>query len=253
MAIVSVNNLSHKYGLDEVLVDINLSVIQGETVTIVGPSGCGKSTLLQCIAGLLNPSEGTIKRTHQTLSYVFQDPRLLPWKTSLDNLSLGLKALKVSKSERNAKATQMANSLGLDADDLEKYSHELSGGMQSRVALGRALLLKPDLLLLDEPFSALDIGLKLELYQILRRHIADLNCSVIMITHDLMEAVRLADRIIMMAPEPGRILAEFSLDQEYSQRNDLWIYHTSAKLMQEPSVRLGFGLPDLVEVPQHEA
>lgn len=253
MAIVSINNLSHKYGLDEVLVDINLSVKQGETVTIVGPSGCGKSTLLQCIAGLLEPSEGSIKRTDKTLSYVFQDPRLLPWKTSLDNLSLGLKALKMNTEERHHKATQMALSLGLDIEDLDKYSHELSGGMQSRIALGRALLLKPDLLLLDEPFSALDIGLKLELYQILRNHIADLNCSVIMITHDLMEAVRLADRIIMMAPEPGRVLAEFILDQEHSQRDDLWIYHTSAKLMQEPNVRLGFGLPDLAQEPNHEA
>lgn len=253
MAVVSISNLSHKYGLDEVLTDINLSVRQGETLAIVGPSGCGKSTLLQCIGGLLEPSEGCVQLQHKTLAYVFQDPRLLPWKTSLDNLSLGLKALKVSKKERHLKAMKMGELLGLDEEDLSKYPHELSGGMQSRVALGRALLLQPDLLLLDEPFSALDIGLKLELYQLLRQQVQQLNTSVIMITHDLMEAVRLADRIIMMAPEPGRILEEFPLNHAHDLRNDQWIYLTSAQLMQEPSVRLGFDLPTLIQEQQYEA
>lgn len=251
MAIVRIENLGHKYGLDEVLTALNLTVEQGETLAIVGPSGCGKSTLLQCIAGLLEPSEGSIKLSHKTLAYVFQDPRLLPWKTSLDNLSLGLKALKVDKKERYAKAIEMAELLGLDQDDLDKYPHELSGGMQSRVALGRALLLQPDLLLLDEPFSALDIGLKLELYALLRQQVSQLHTSVVMITHDLMEAVRLADRIIMMAPEPGRILQEFKLNQPHALRNEQWIYLTSAQLMQEPNVRLGFDLPALEE-PPHE-
>src|SRR5690606_3643942 len=119
-------------------------------------------------------------------------------------------ALNVPRQARQQQARHIAATLGLTFDDLGKYPHELSGGMQSRIALGRALIIKPDLLLLDEPFSALDIGLKLELYALLRQHITDRASAVLMITHDLMEAVRLADRIIMMAPSPGQIIAEFN-------------------------------------------
>ncbi len=116
--------------------------------------------------------------------------------------------------------------------------------MQSRVALGRALALAPDLLLLDEPFSALDIGLKLEFYAMLRRQVEHSGTAVLMITHDLMEAVRLADRIIMMAPGPGRIQDEFTLGLPQSRRDEAWIYQTAAQLIQTPAMRAGFGLPD---------
>ncbi len=239
---LNIKNLYHKYGIVEVLNNISLSVNSGETLALVGPSGCGKSTLLHIIAGLLTQNEGRIEQPFEHISCMFQSPRLLPWKTALDNIALGLKARRIGKQERHQRATELALQLGLTTDDLNKYSHELSGGMQSRVALARALLVEPGLLLLDEPFSALDIGLKLELYQLLRRHVEQHQTSVIMITHDLMEAVRLADNILMMAPGPGRILAEFPMNQPHHLRDDNWIYLTSAGLLQQPLVRLGFEL-----------
>jgi len=237
-----IKQLYHKYGIVEVLNNINLHVNSGETLALVGPSGCGKSTLLHIMAGLLTPSEGTLVQPFSELACMFQAPRLLPWKTARDNLSLGLKARKVNAPTRLELTQHMAMQLSLSADDLNKYPHELSGGMQSRVALGRALIIQPDLLLLDEPFSALDIGLKLELYQLLRQHITQRNTTVVMITHDLMEAVRLADRILMLAPEPGRIIGEYPLSHPHSERDEQWIYHTSAQLLQDEQVRIGFGL-----------
>ena len=239
---LKVDNLFHKYGIVEVLNNISLSVSSGQTLALVGPSGCGKSTLLHIIAGLLTHSEGHLEQPFEQLACMFQSPRLLPWKTALDNIALGLKARKISRLERQQRAIELAGQFGLTRDDLDKYPHELSGGMQSRVALARALLVSPELLLLDEPFSALDIGLKLELYQLLRRHVEEHGTTVIMITHDLMEAVRLADSILMMAPEPGRILAEFPMAQPHALRDDNWIYRTSVELMQQPLVRLGFQL-----------
>lgn len=239
---LKIEQLYHKYGIVEVLNNINLGVRSGETLALVGPSGCGKSTLLHIIAGLLVHSEGQLQQPFATLACMFQSPRLLPWKTALDNIALGLKAQGTGKRERQQKAAVLAGQLGLATDDLHKYPHELSGGMQSRVALARALIVEPELLLLDEPFSALDIGLKLELYRLLRQHIERNRTTVVMITHDLMEAVRLADNILMMAPNPGRILAEFPMTQPHALRDDNWIYRTSAELLQQPLVRLGFEL-----------
>ena len=234
--------LKHKYALTEILSDINLDLQTGETLALVGPSGCGKSTLLHIIAGLLTPTEAVIDNTFKNTAGMCPEPRRLPWKTAEDNITLGLKARKMSKPERQQQARQIATSLGLSQEDLRKYPHELSGGMQSRIALGRALIIQPDLLLLDEPFSALDIGLKLELYGLLRQHISQRSTAVLMITHDLMEAVRLADRIIMMIPEPGRLIGEFPLKQPHAERDDAWIYQTTAELMANQNIRIGFGL-----------
>jgi NitT/TauT family transport system ATP-binding protein len=254
MKYLSIENLYHKYGIVEVLNNINLDVRSGETVALVGQSGCGKSTLLHLIAGLLTCSEGRIRQPFERLACMFQSPRLLPWQSAQDNIAQGLKARGMGRQERHQAAQILASRLGLAQEDLLKYPHELSGGMQSRVSLARALIVEPELLLLDEPFSALDIGLKLELYQLLRQHVEHKRTTVIMITHDLMEAVRLADRILMMAPEPGRILAQYPLEQPHEQRDDAWIYQTSAKLLQEPLVRFGFELdgplPDNPELLQ---
>lgn len=242
-AALTVRGLSHQFALTRVLDNIDLSLAQGETLALVGPSGCGKSTLLNCIAGLLQPSAGLIERHSEPFSLMFQEPRLLPWKNTLQNLSLGLKAQGLNAAACRQAATQMAARLGLSAEDLRKYPHELSGGMQSRVALGRALMINPQLLLLDEPFSALDIGLKIELYALLRHYIAEQCSSVLMITHDLLEAVRLADRILIMVPAPGRWLGEFALHTAHEQRTEAWVYQEMASLMQQPIVRQAFALP----------
>ena len=242
MSALRVRHLFDRDGLTDVLADVNLDLRAGETLALVGPSGCGKSTLLHIVAGLLTPSEGSLQSDFRTVSCVFQDPRLLPWKTAADNIALGLKALGRPKHARRREAHELGLRLGLAAADLDKYPHELSGGMQSRVALARALAIRPDLLLLDEPFSALDIGLKTRLYELLDTQVRQTGTAVLMITHDLMEAVRLADRILMMAPNPGRLVKELALEAAPAMRNGNWVYETTAALMQVDEVRIGFGL-----------
>lgn len=244
MSELHIRHLYHRYGVTEVLADVGLDLYAGETLALVGPSGCGKSTLLHVIAGLLTPSEVVMQSTFRGVACVFQEPRLMPWKNAAENITLGLKALGVPKTARQRQATTLALRMGLDEDDLHKYPHELSGGMQSRVSLARALAIKPDLLLLDEPFSALDIGLKAELYRQLEEQVQQQGTAVLMITHDLMEAVRLADRILMMVPDPGRMVYEFTLEQPQAQRSSSWVYQTTAELMQVEQVRIGFGLAE---------
>lgn len=239
-----VSGLGRRFGLADVLADIDLELPAGESVALVGPSGCGKTTLLNLIAGLDRPSAGRIDNGYARPACVFQQPRLLPWQTALDNIALGLKAAGAARREQERRAAAMGLRLGLADADLDKFPHQLSGGMQSRVALARAFVLEPDLLLLDEPFSALDVGLKAELYALLLGEIAVRKASLLTITHDLMEAVRLSDRILMMAPAPGRIVGEYRLDRPRGQRDEGWIYRTTAAFMDAPAVRAGFGLPE---------
>lgn len=242
MSVLHIRHLHHRYGITEVLTDVGLDLYAGETLALVGPSGCGKSTLLHIVAGLLTPSEIVIHNEFRGTACVFQEPRLMPWKTALDNIALGLQALGLTKKIRRQQAYIIGQRMGLNSDDLQKYPHELSGGMQSRVALARAFAINPHLLLLDEPFSALDVGLKTELYGLLEQQVRQQSTAVLMITHDLMEAVRLADRILMMVPSPGRIVREFVLEKPQHERNNAWIYHTTAELMEVEEVRIGFGL-----------
>lgn len=205
MSFLHIRHLYHSYGVTETLADVGLDLFAGETLALVGPSGCGKSTLLHVIAGLLKPTMVVMQSEFIGTACVFQEPRLMPWKNALGNIALGLMALSVPKLARRRQATDLALQLGLQEKDLHKYPHELSGGMQSRVAMARALVINPELLLLDEPFSALDIGLKTEMYRLLMQQTGQYGTAVLMITHDLMEAVQLADRILMMVPAPGRI------------------------------------------------
>lgn len=252
MSILNIRGLGHRYGLTEVLAGVSLDLYAGQTLALVGPSGCGKSTLLHIVAGLHAPTEGLLESSFRGVGCVFQQPRLMPWKSALDNIALGLKALGVPGAARRRQAGALAARLGLDDADMRKYPHELSGGMQSRVALGRALALAPGLLLLDEPFSALDVGLKAELYGLLREQVVRRGTAVLMITHDLMEAVRLADRIIMMAPDPGRLVREFSVALPQDARTDAWVYQTTGELMQVEEVRIGFGLAQgVLPMPAH--
>lgn len=239
------HGVGHAYALRTVLAGIDLEVRAGEVTALVGPSGCGKTTLLHLAAGLLALREGRIESDFATLASVFQQPRLLPWKRARDNIALGLKARGAGRAERERLAGAMALRIGLAPEDLDKFPHQLSGGMQSRVALARALVLDPDLLLLDEPFSALDVGLKAELYALLAEHLDGRDMGVLMITHDLMEAVRLSHHIIVMAPDPGRIVRRFELTQPAHHRDDAFVHHHTAELLQDAPVRSAFGLPSL--------
>lgn len=240
---LEVRGLGHAFARDEVLAGIDFEVRGGEVLALVGPSGCGKTTLLHLAAGLLSVQQGEVDNRFATIAFMFQQPRLLPWKSALDNIALGLKAAGVGRGERHRQARLLALRLGLAAHDLDKFPHQLSGGMQSRVALARALVLAPELLLLDEPFSALDVGLKEELYRLLLAHQRERGMGVLMITHDLMEAVRLSDAILVMAPAPGRIVVRFELARPSAARDDAWVYRHTAELLQVAAVRDSFGLP----------
>jgi len=242
MTLLHIHGLAHAFGRNEIFSGIDFNLTAGEVVALVGPSGCGKTTLLHLCAGLLDVQQGRIDNGFGNPASMFQQPRLLPWKTTVDNIALGLKAAGMARQQRMQQASSLALRLGLAAGDLGKFPHQLSGGMQSRVSLARALVLQPDLLLLDEPFAALDIGLKEDLYALLLAEQAARGMGVLMITHDLMEAVRLADRILVMAAAPGRIVSRLELDLPAVQRSDTWIYQHTAELLQLPAVRESFGL-----------
>ncbi|RMX08094.1 ATP-binding cassette domain-containing protein [Corticibacter populi] len=248
-----IRHLTHSFALTEVLSDINLDLHAGETLALVGPSGCGKSTLLHIVAGLLRPSEGTLESSFRGIGCMFQQPRLMPWKNVVDNIALGLKGLGIPAGSRRRQGAALALRMGLLERDMDKFPYELSGGMQSRVALARALATRPDLLLLDEPFAALDVGLRHELYGVLREQVRGTGAAVLMITHDLMEAVRLADRLLLMAPHPGRVLREFMVPRLQERRSDDWIYGQTGRLMRIREVRECFGLPLQREEGDHEA
>lgn len=235
-----VRGLSFKYGLQNILDQINFELPARQTLAIVGPSGCGKSTLLHLLAGLLPYDGGEIRQPFRPLAIMFQTPRLMPWKSAETNIAIGLKAMGLPKVERIQHSKDFGLKMGLNHADLKKYPHELSGGMQSRIALARALITKPELLLLDEPFSALDIGLKHELYALLRQHIEEQQMAVAMITHDLMEAIRLADQICVMAPQPGHIIHQLTLTRPHAVRDNHWIYQTTAELLQHEKIQQSF-------------
>ena len=242
---LSLHGVGYAYGLKTVLEDIELTLPAGRVLALVGPSGCGKTTLLHLCAGLLTVQRGRIESGFQRPAVMFQQPRLLPWKTTRDNIALGLKAAGRPRAECIARAQLMGQSIGLDTAALELFPHALSGGMQSRAALARALVLEPDLLLMDEPFSALDIGLKAQLHHLLLAHQAERGVAVLMITHDLMEAVRLADTVMVMAGEPGRIVYRFKPPAPARLRDDALVHRTTAELLQASVVRAAFGLEAL--------
>lgn len=235
--------MSHRFAVRRVVEGIDLRVAEGEALALVGPSGCGKTTLLRLAAGLLAPSEGRVVNTFVRTAMMFQEPRLLPWKRTLTNIAIGLQAIGMPRDERIERARQLSLRMGLCAEDLDKYPGALSGGMQSRAALARAFAVRPDLLLLDEAFAALDIGLKRELYALLASERAAHGSAVLMITHDLAEAVRLADRILVMSGSPGRIVAEQRIDAPAAARDEAWVLVRAAEFIRQPEIREAFALP----------
>ena len=236
MARLKVDNLSFSFGYETILDDISFEVNEGEVVSIVGPSGGGKTTLLRLCAGLLDRQEGKIENSFETQSIAFQDPRLLPWKNTLDNISFGLKALGVSTKEREERAKEIALQFDLEESDFTKFPKELSGGMSQRVSFSRALVTKPKLLFLDEPFSTLDIGLKRELQDHVMKLIAKKEITIFFITHDIMEAIRLSDKILLLAPDPGRIVKIFEFDKPQEERDDEYVYSETAKILSDREI-----------------
>lgn len=243
--ILELRGIEHRYGPETVLEGIDLALARGEVTALLGRSGCGKTTLLRIAAGLITPSEGTVRTDFARSAVVFQQPSLLPWKRLLDNIALGLKPRGIPRAQRHALAAAMAARVGLEADDHDKYPAELSGGMQSRAALARAFIVEPELLLLDEPFSALDIGLRSQMQALLANQIEAQGCAALMVTHDLMDAVRLAHQIVLLVPDPGRVLTRFRIEQPLAARDEAWTYRQAAQLLAHPLIRSAFELPPL--------
>ncbi len=242
VAELRVEGLSHRFGRNDVLRDIDFQLGQGEVVSVVGPSGGGKTTLLRLCAGLLDVEEGRVSNRFDSFAFAFQDPRLLPWEISLDNIAYGLKARGMGRRQRHRLASDIGLRFGLELGDLKKFPKELSGGMRQRVAFARALVIEPQLLFLDEPFSALDVGLKRELQRLLVKQVAEQRTSILFITHDLMEAVRLSDRILLLAGDPGRIVQGFGIDTPREQRDDAFVYGETAQLLTHPQIVQSFEL-----------
>ena len=193
-----------------VLEDVDLNVPPGALVSLLGRSGCGKTTLLGLAAGTRVPQAGRVENRFKRTAMVFQEPRLMPWASALDNAAFGLKALGAERTARRAQAEAILTRLGFGAHDLAKKPQALSGGMQQRVAIARALAVSPDLLLMDEPFSALDVGLRAELQALVRRAVVEAGLAVPLVTHDVTEAVRLSDRIVVLSPRPARVVADLT-------------------------------------------
>jgi NitT/TauT family transport system ATP-binding protein len=195
---------------------VRLSVAEGELVSIVGPSGCGKSTLLRCIAGLLAPTGGSVElsgapveRVPDRLAVVFQDysRSLYPWLTVRDNVALPLRRTERSRKARRAAADASLDAIGLPGVG-EKYPWQLSGGMQQRVAIARALAGEPALLLMDEPFGSVDAQTREDLEDLTLRVRGERGITILLVTHDIDESVYVGDRVIVLTPGPGRILAD---------------------------------------------
>jgi NitT/TauT family transport system ATP-binding protein len=196
-----------------VLDSLDLTIAKGEFVTLLGSSGCGKSTVLKLISGLTFPISGTIcvdgmtpKNARETVSYIFQDATLLPWRTVRRNVELGLELERVSSTRRRERTEKLLQLVAL-AHVAEAYPRELSGGMKMRVSIARALATSPRLLLLDEPFAALDEMSRDHLNEELLRLRAEQNWTAVFVTHSVAEAVFLSTRIVVLAPNPGRVHA----------------------------------------------
>lgn len=239
---LEVAKLNHRFGFTEILKNINFTLQKGEVLSIVGPSGGGKTTLLHLCAGLLDVQEGSVTNTFTSSAFAFQEARLLPWKSVIDNIALALLAKGEKKSEAIKKSQEIALRFGLEEDDFDKFPKDLSGGMKQRVSFARALVVKPALLFLDEPFSALDIGLKKELQSVLIDMISKKEISVLFITHDLMEAIRLSDEMLLLKADPGHIVKKFKFELIQNERDDRYVYGKSAEILQDEEIISTFEL-----------
>lgn len=219
MDFLHVHGIQHTYftkkSATTALADVSLEIEEGESISFLGPSGCGKTTLLSIIAGLLEPTAGTVSlegkkigEVRENIGYMLQQDYLFPWKTIEENILIGLKISDQLDSANKAYALNLLEKMGLKGVE-SQFPKQLSGGMRQRVALVRTLATEPKLLLLDEPFSALDYQTKLKLEDLVSKTLKSFGKTAILVTHDIGEAIAMSDRIYLFSPRPGRIFKTF--------------------------------------------
>ncbi|MBB3311846.1 NitT/TauT family transport system ATP-binding protein [Rhizobium sp. BK196] len=218
---VSIDAVTMAFGAYVAVQGVNLKVSDGEFLAIVGPTGCGKSTILNAIAGLLKPADGTVsidgqpvRGVQNDIGYLFQQDALLPWKTAIENVELGPMFKGVGAAERREQSMKWLAKVGLKGFE-HRYPHQLSGGQRKRVQMAQALITGPKVILMDEPFSALDIHTRHLMQNELLRLWQEERRAVVMITHDLEEAIALGDRVVVLAAGPrSRVIDSFPVDLE---------------------------------------
>ncbi len=230
-AAIEVRNVSHQFGEEgearhvQALLDTSLNVTRGELLCLIGPSGCGKSTLLNVMGGLIQPTTGTATVSGKTvngpmpndIAFIFQESALFPWNTIFENIVIGMIFQGVPRSEREGRARRALEAVGL-ADFAEHYPGQLSGGMRQRAALARALSLETDILLMDEPFGALDEQTRMVLGEDLSVLLARSKKTIVFVTHSLGEAVFLADRVAVFSARPGTIKQIITVDEPHPRK-----------------------------------
>ncbi|CAM7330011.1 TPA: taurine ABC transporter ATP-binding subunit [Klebsiella pneumoniae] len=215
---LQISHLSADYGGKPALADINLTLESGELLVVLGPSGCGKTTLLNLIAGFVPYQHGSITLEGQRVTgpgaergVVFQNEGLLPWRNVQDNVALGLQLAGVDKAQRRQAAAQMLKKVGLEGAE-KRFIWQLSGGQRQRVGIARALAANPQLLLLDEPFGALDAFTREQMQTLLLKLWHETGKQVLLITHDIEEAIFMATELVLLSPGPGRVVERLPLD-----------------------------------------
>jgi NitT/TauT family transport system ATP-binding protein len=243
MPLVGVRGVSKVFANGvKALAGVSLDVEAGEFLSVLGPSGCGKSTLLRLIAGLAEPSAGTIdwqdSRSRPDLGFVFQEPTLMPWATALANVALPLKLRGVARGEREARAEQALAEVGLKGFE-RSWPRELSGGMKMRVSLARALVVGSRLLLMDEPFAALDEITRHRLNDDVLELWQQSGVTIVFVTHSVFESVFLSQRIVVMSARPGRVASELAVTASYPRNAAFRTSAEYAAWCREASARLG--------------
>jgi NitT/TauT family transport system ATP-binding protein len=221
--VVELTDVTKVYGKGpasvQALDHVSLSVAEGEFVCLIGASGCGKSTMLALVAGLDTPTSGQVSTGGKRVTLMFQEPALFPWLTAGKNIELALRVRGVPKQQRRARTAELLDAVHLTGFG-DKRPHELSGGMRQRVAMARALAQDADVLLMDEPFGALDAMTRDLLHEELDRLCAERALTVLFVTHNVREAARLGDRVIVLSSRPGRVIEEVQVDVKHPRRID---------------------------------
>ncbi len=241
-SLLRLEEVSHSFGAVEVLKPLTLEIARGEFVAVVGPSGCGKTTLLNLLSGFEEPTSGKIDRAGR-MRMVYQQDGLFPWLTVTENISLGLKHLKDAR-ERERQLNELIALIKLEGFE-GHYPHKLSGGMRQRVEIARALAGDTDVLLLDEPFSALDYLTRLRMRQELARMLDERPRTVVFVTHDIEEAAQLADRVIVLSERPAMVRCEWRL---YPPRPRDLTHPEVVKAVHQILMELGFEEDSKVKV-----